>query len=186
MADSYREEIITSEAAKRMIDRTTPIYDNSIIGLYLFEAMGQEYDTVNQIVAELPDQMHPDTATWLLPLWERRFGLPTDETLSLDERRRKIRLRRKHTGSFNLYKIKQLAENMTGLSARVVKIVSSYTFAVYLSATSSNDDALRKTIQQLKPSHYSFEIRYEQGVSNVVDIGGIIPMYKHFELSQVN
>lgn len=186
MSDRLRDIIITSETADRMLNETTPIYDNSKIGLYMFEAMGREYDSVRAIVEDLPNQLNPETATWLLPLWERRFGLPTDETMSLEERRRKIRLRRRHTGAFNPDKVKRLAENMTGLSARVVQNVGPYTFAVYLSATSSSDEALRKAIKKLKPSHYSFEIRYEQGVTGEVVIGGNINCYKNFTLAQVN
>ena len=186
MSDTLREQIITSASAQRMLNNTTPIYDNSMIGLYMFQAIGAEIDSVTQIIDELPDQLNPDTATWLLGHWERRYGLPTDETLSLDERRRIIRLRRYHTGAFNPYKVKQLAEDMTGVPARVVEFVDDYTFAVYLSATTSSDEALRRTIQKLKPSHLSFEIKYEQGVSATVNIGGNIAQYKHFDLPQVN
>ena len=189
MSDTLREEIITSPAAERFLTRVTPIYDNSLVGLYVFEAMGKEFDSVNQIIDELPAQLNPDTATWLLPLWERRYGIPTDTTLSLEERRRKIRLRRirkKYTGAFNTHKVQQLAENLTGISARVVNHISAYTFAVYLAAMTTEEEELRKTIQQLKPSHYSFEIRYEQNVPSEIGIGGIIAQYKHFDLPQVN
>lgn len=186
MNESLRETIITSPAAERMLQNTTPIYDNSKVALYMFEGMGREYDKVNQILDELPAQLSPETATWLLPLWERRYGLPTDESLSLEERRRKIRLRQRHTGAFNPQKVEEMAENLTGLAARVVEHVGPYTFAVYLTATSSNDEALRKRIQKLKPSHKSFEIRYEQGVTNTLEIGGIIRSYKNFMLRQAN
>lgn len=186
MADTLRDIIITSPAADWMLNNTTPIYDNSKIALYMFEGVGREFDKVNQILEELPAQLDPETATWLLPLWERRYGLPTDETVSLEERRRKIRLRQHHTGAFNPQKIIELAENLTGVTARVVEHVGPYTFAVYLSATSASDDALRRQIKKLKPSHKSFEIRYEQNASNVIDIGGNINWYKHFELNQVN
>ena len=183
---TLREIIITSDAAERMLNNTTPIYDNSKIALYMFEAIGREYDAVSAILDELPAQLNPETATWLLPLWERRFGLITDESLSLEERRRRIRLRRKHIGAFNPQKVKELAENLTGLIARVAENVGPYTFAVYLSATMTSDDALRRQIKKLKPSHQSFEIRYEQNVTNTLEIGGNINSYKHFELGQVN
>lgn len=186
MSDTLRSVIITSEAAERMLDRTTPIYDNSVVGLYLFEAIGREYDMLNQIIEELPDQLNPDTATWLLGHWERRYGLTTDESISLDDRRRRIRIRQKHTGAFNPYKIRQLAENITGLSARVEEHTAPYTFAVYLSSTSSDAEELRKAIRKIKPSHLSFEIGYEQGVSNEVYVGGNVDLYKNFVLPQAN
>ena len=186
MSGTLREIIITSETANRMLSETTPIYDNSLIALYMFEAMGREFDDVAQIVAELPRQLNPETATWLLPLWERRFGITTDETLSLEERRRKIRLRRKHIGAFNPHKVKEWAENMTGVPARVVEFVDSYTFAVYLAAMTSDDEKLRKTIRTLKPSHLTCQLIYEQGVPGELFVGGNISQYVHFVLTQVN
>lgn len=186
MSDTLREELITSEAAERMLTRVTPIYDNSVVALYCFEAMGKEFDAVAQILDELPAQLNPDTATWLLPLWERRYGLITDTTLSLDERRRKIRLRKKHTGAFNPYKLQQLAENLTGISARVVEHVSAYTFAVYLSAMTTSEEELRKAVRKMKPSHRTFLIRYEQYVPGEIRTGGFIAQYRHFDLAQTN
>lgn len=186
MSDTLRKIIITSESAERMLEMTTPIYDNSKIALYCFEAMGREFDRINKILDDFPAQLSPETATWLLPLWERRYGLTTDESLPLEERRRKIRLRRKHTGAFNPQKVVELAENMTGLSARVVEHVAPYTFAIYLSATSGNDEALKRQIKKLKPSHQSFEVRYEQGATGTIDIGGAVRYYKDFVLKQVN
>ena len=35
-------------------------------------------------------------------------------------------------------------------------------------------------------SHYSFEVKYEQGVSSTINIGGIIAEYRNFTLQQTN
>lgn len=165
MGDTLREKIITSAAAERMLNRVTPIYDNSVVALYMFEAMGREYDTLQQIVDELPAQTNPETATWLLSLWERRYGLTTDETLTLEERRRRIRLRKKHSGAINPYKIKELAANLTGLTAQVNEFVDSYTFEVVLPYISDGDAAFRRTIRKVKPSHLTCRIDYRLGAN---------------------
>lgn len=161
MDDTLRAQIVTSESANRMIDRTTPIYDNSIVALYTFEAIGREYDAMNKIVEELPAQMHPETATWLLPLWERRYGIVTDESLSIDERRRRIRIRKNHIGAINPYRIKELAANLTGLSAEVNEFVGSYTFEIVLPYITDGDAAFRRKIRQVKPSHLTCKINYD-------------------------
>lgn len=160
MSDTLREKIITSEAAERMLNRVSPIYDNSVVALYMFEAMGREYDSLQKIVDELPAQTNPETATWLLPLWERRYGLTTDESLTLEERRRRIRLRKKYSGAINPYKIKELAANLTGLTAEVNEFVGPYTFEVVLPYISDGDAAFRRTLRQVKPSHLSVDVNY--------------------------
>lgn len=186
MSDTLREDILQSEAGQRMIETVTPIYDNSYVGLWMFEAMGREWDSFVNIIESLKSELDPDTATWMLPLWERRYGLQTDTSLSYDERRRKIRQRRTNKRTFNPRRVEQMAENITGLPARVVESIADYTFAVYLTATTSDDETLRRAIKRLKPSHMSFEIRYEQGVPGEIAAGGAISEYKRFTMAQVN
>ena len=186
MSDTLRDEIITSPTAKRMLERVSPIYDDSYVGLWMFQVIGLAYDEVWDKIYDLPNQLYPETATWAIELWEERYGITPDDTLSIEERRRKVIRKRTRSGAFTPKKIEALAENMTGFPARVVENVAPYTFAVYLSATTSDDDALRSEIKRLKPSHCSFEIRYEQSASCDFYMGGVISQYKDFALAQVN
>ena len=184
MSDT-RDQIITSPAADRMIGRVSPIYDDSVIGLSMFEAIGREYDALLDIINDLPNQLYPDTATWMLVLWERRYGL--DGTgLTIEQRRRQIRMRRVSKGAFNPARVERLAYDITGFSARVEENVGPYTFAVYLTAVTAEESVLRAKLRKLKPSHLSFVIRYEQYVSGQLYMGGNIACFADFSLSQVN
>jgi len=41
---SLRDTILQSESAKKMIEMVTPIYDESYIGLWMFEIIGRKLD----------------------------------------------------------------------------------------------------------------------------------------------
>lgn len=186
MSDTLREDIIKSEAAERMLNTVSPIYDNSYVGLWMFEAIGREYDILLSLIESLKTELFPDTATWMLELWEKRYGLAVNPSLSKEERRRRIKLKQTPGGAFNPRKVENLAEAVTGFSARVEENIAPYTFAVYLTTTGTNDEGLRRSLNRVKPSHLSFVILYEESVTGEFMTGIGMQSYKHFELQQVN
>ena len=161
MSDSLREDILKSEAGQRMIETVTPIYDNSYVALWMFEAMGREWDSFVSIIESLKTELNIETATWMLPLWERRYGVPTDVSLTLEERRQQIRLKRMRFGAISPFKIWELAKNMTGLEAQVNEYIPLYTFEVVLPYISKGDSAFRKKLRKVKPSHLACMVNYE-------------------------
>ena len=59
------ENFPISESAKNMIASVSDgFYDNSYVGKWLYEVMGQEYDTAREIAEDLINQLFPETATW--------------------------------------------------------------------------------------------------------------------------
>ena len=87
------EQMPRSPTSKRMIHRVSPIYDNSYVGKYLYEALGKEFDGVKEIFHTLREQRFSDTVTWGIRYLEYKFSIEPDESLSLEERR--ARLKRK-------------------------------------------------------------------------------------------
>ena len=74
------EHFPTSESAKRMLGMVTKgYYDKSYVGKWLFQVMGLEEDELKKIIAELPAQIFPETATWSLRYHEEKWGLPIYE-----------------------------------------------------------------------------------------------------------
>lgn len=66
------ENFPVSESAKNMIASVSDgFYDNSYVGKWLYEVMGQEYDTAREIAEDILNQLFPETATWGLMYHER-------------------------------------------------------------------------------------------------------------------
>ena len=71
------ENFPVSESAKNMIASVSDgFYDNSYVGKWLFEVMGQEYDAAREIAEDILNQLFPETATWGLMYHEIKWGLP--------------------------------------------------------------------------------------------------------------
>ena len=70
---SLKDKILTNDTSRKMIEYISPIYDSAHIGLWLHEVIGREYHELKQIVADLPGELNPETATDLLPFWEQRY-----------------------------------------------------------------------------------------------------------------
>ena len=183
---SRRDEIITSPTAARMLETVTPIYDEAYTALWIYQVMGQEYDAIWQILEELPAQLSPETATWGIELWERRYGIVPNSSLSISQRRQRVLEKRKHSGPISPQVFAKLAQSVTGLSARVEEHDCPYTFDIYLTGINANEATLRRRIKAMKQSHMSFDIRYEESVTSAIYTGISMETFKRFELKQVN
>lgn len=162
MSDTLREDIITSETADRMLDRVSPIYDNAYIGLWIFESIGREYDKVRKILDELPAQMFPETVTWAIELWERRYGIKSDPSLSIEQRRNLLLQTRAVPSPLNPYRLERYLEALTGRRCVVVENIAPWTFGVYLYDAEGSITVLTSEITSYinkhKQSHMSYEL----------------------------
>lgn len=162
MSDTLRDEIITSKTAARMLSRVTPIYDNSYVGLWIFEALGREYDRTWEIIETMPAQLTPETATWAIELWEQRYGIVPNAELTLEERRRRVILARSVPSPFCPASLQRYIKNLTGRESEVYDNVASYTFGVYITQSETmretDFDTLLAYLRRQKPSHMSFEL----------------------------
>lgn len=164
MSDTLREDIITSAAADRMLDKTTPIYDDSYVGLWLFEAIGREYDGIWEVVDTLPDQLFPDTATWSLVLWERRYGITPAEGATLEERRSAVIASWRRTVHSH-DRIESWLSEQTGGTASITDYIDAFTFAIeidcYLGLAAMDLGKAIRYINRRKPSHMSYRLFFK-------------------------
>lgn len=187
MSDTRRDEIITSASADRMLGRVSPIYGNSYVGLWMFEAIGREYDLTWDIIRTLPDQLFPETATWMLGLWEQRYGIQPGIG-SITERRNRVLLKRSGQRPNNPARLQRTLEMISGSSVRIVNNIAPYTFGVYITASPSSDitDKVKAEIDRVKPSHMSYNVIFDQSTQVQILAVGVFSYGKKFTIRQVN
>ena len=163
MSDNLREIIITSKTAERMLDETTPIYDNSVVGLWLFEAIGRIYDELWDVLDALPDQLFPESATWSIDLWERRYGITPPADATLVERRNAVanawrRIATRHD------RIETWLEEQTGGTVTIRHNVADFTFFIEITTpfgmASLDIEKANRYIKRHKPSHLSYQLDF--------------------------
>ena len=79
------EQFPTSETAKKMLSYITGngFYDNSYVGKWIFQVMGEEMGDARAIIDELPLQAFVETATWGLRTMRKSTGCRSGKTFLL-------------------------------------------------------------------------------------------------------
>lgn len=149
------ENFPTRETAKYMLSMVSPIYENSYVGKWLFEVMSYFLEIARQTVIEdLPKEAFPETATWTLPYWEQAYGIPINESLTVEQRRAKIVRRRNYRKPMNPARMASLVQEVSGCEAEIVENTAPHTFdvQVYAGDGTVDYDTIRKTIYNAKQS----------------------------------
>ncbi|WP_304341653.1 YmfQ family protein [Metaclostridioides mangenotii] len=150
--------MLDSNNGERMFDTISPNYKNSIIMKSLFEAIGMEFDTLDNLIEDVKLQLFPQTASWGLKYWEERCGLPTNADELLQARRNKViaKLQSKHI--MNPKRMAMVLQKYTGADIKVIENTAPYTFEIDLIGRTSFPKSLEelyKTVKKIKPSHLS-------------------------------
>jgi hypothetical protein len=160
-----KDSILTNVTARRMVDHVSPIYANSYVGLWIFEAISREYEEAWSLVRTLPDQLFPETATWAIELWEQRYGIEPDPLLPIEERRRRVITRRAVPRPINPETLIMMLYNITGRMAEYEEHVAPYTFGIYLNNTPGGRQvdyaAILAMIRKHKHAHKSFFFAFQ-------------------------
>lgn len=159
----YRTElmqsILTSETAQKIIDYVSPIYGNSYVGLWIFQAIGTALDDVCTIAEQLCYETNPSTAELLLDYWERRYGLPMDSSLTTEQRRTRILARRQSRGPCNPARLASaVSAALNGVDVDITENVVKNRFHVHVLG---NVDSLAPAvfvIERMKPAHLVYDI----------------------------
>lgn len=165
MSGTLRDKIINSQSADRMLGRVSPIYDNSYVGLWIFEAIGREYDGMWDIVNSLPDQLFPQSVTWAIELWEQRYGIVPSSTQTLEERRQAIIAARSVPAPLLPSTLEKYIYNLTGRETRVTDYVRDFTFGIEVVSSDgmrgSDLKEIMAYINRHKPSHMSYDLLFQ-------------------------
>lgn len=162
------ENFPVSESAKNMIASVSDgFYDNSYVGKWLYEVMGQEYDTAREIAEDILNQLFPETATWGLMYHEIKWGLPVRENLPYEERRQLIYRKRDYRAPMTPYRMEGYLKTATGFDVRIADIndPGDYGFvaphpnvfkAYFMGEGTLASKRTRAMLNELKQSHTMF------------------------------
>lgn len=164
------ENFPTSPSAKRMLSYVSDgFYDESYVGKWIFQVMGEEYDKARDIAVDLPAQFYPETATWGLTYHEIKWGLPVRQDLSYEERRKLIFQKRDYRAPMTPYCMEKHLENAIGYKVVVCDIHDSASaechpneFIVKIIGEGNIDTTIaRQVLDRIKQSHTVYEIIIE-------------------------
>lgn len=161
--------ILTDEMAQQIIDFVSPIYGDSYVGLWIFQAIGVVLNEVYTTADNLRYETTPATADLLLDYWERQYGLPTDSSLTKEQRRKRIITKKLNRGPCNP---KRLADAVSaalgGVEVDITENTGPNKFLVNVREVIPSLLPAVAVIERMKPAHLIYDIRVAtQTVSDV-------------------
>lgn len=148
-----------------LIDLLPANYQNSSEVVDLQNALSVQVEKVQAAKDDLFLQLHVETATWGLSLWEQALGLVIDLSRSYDFRRSRINSKLRAQGVTTAAMIQNVAQSFSSGAVDIIEHNSEYRFDVKFTGTLGtppNMDDLTAAIEEIKPAHlaYSYVIIY--------------------------
>lgn len=162
------ERIIRSPSAETFLRMVTKgFYDNSYIGLWMYEVIGREWDEMREWAEGLKDEINPQTCTWSIGIWEWVYGIETDESLPIEYRRQRILAKIIGVRPINPEIIRRGVAALIGGELDEIEVndfVGPYRFEVILHPSGKspfNYARIFEYVREIKPSHLAFEAAVE-------------------------
>lgn len=152
--------ILTNKTAQKMIDYVSPIYGNSYVGLWLFQAIGTALGKVCDICEALMLETNPATANLLLDQWEDQYGLPRNSNLTVEQRRARILAKIQTRGPCNPSVLEAaVSAALNGVPVEITERVAKNTFLVNVRECVDDLTPAVAVLERMKPAHLIYQIR---------------------------
>jgi len=164
-----RAEILTNELGNQMLDTVAPIYNNSKVTLYLFQAMGITLEQITNFMSldfehedNFISQIFIQTATWGLKYWEDEYGVTPDPSWDYEQRRQNLLTKIQYTAPITPRKIADRISSLTGIPATVDEVDGTNALEVILHELKLDHLDVYKTVDRITPAHLIYTIRTEE------------------------
>ena len=160
--------ILKHEIAQKIIDYVSPIYGDSYVALWIYEAIGVALSEIVTIAEKLRYEANPMTTTLLMDYWEDHYGLHRDSRRTMEERRERLLEKIRFRAPCNPEKLAKAMERVLEVPVEITERVAKNTFQVEIMDTVADFGKLLHALSVLekrKPAH----LIYRVNVNNPVD-----------------
>lgn len=186
---NLREEILTNELGNRMLDMVSNIYDNSKVALNIYQAYGVVLSKQHDfILKDFIAQMFPQTATWGLRYWEEEFGIITDASKTIEERRRYLMSVMFKKIPMTPYRIKQIVTGITNIPCEVIENVAPNTMEIILRGYYQLSSVVKAELDKKLPAHlnYIFKMAELTGIEVATASAFTVTEFERYEVEVLN
>lgn len=152
--------ILTSPTAQKIIDYVSPVYGESYVGLWLFQAIGTVFDDVAGYAEALRTETNPITSVLLLDLWEKHYALPADSSLTTEQRQARLAAKLRSRGPCNPVRLAAAVSSaLGGIEVRIVENVAPNMFRVEIQDSVPSIAPAVAVLEKKKPAHLVYQIQ---------------------------
>jgi hypothetical protein len=179
------KSILTDETAQRIIDFVSPIYGNSYVGLWIYQAIGVVLHETYEIANQMRYETNAATTDLLIDHWEKQYGISVDNSLTKELRRKRIITKMLSRGPCNPNRIRAAVSNaLGGVEVDITENAAPNTFLVNIRDVVPSIVPAVAVIERMKPAHLVYEIRVATQTVSDADIKVAIAM-THAEMYKV-
>lgn len=153
------KSILTNKTAQKMIDYVSPVYGDSYVGLWLFQVFGLILSDLCAISDQLRYETNASTVDLLLDQWELQYGIPTDSSLSKEQRRDRLIAKRQSKGPCNPARLERMVSTAyNGVEVEIEENIAQNKFRVIIWEEVKSVTPAVQVIDKMKPAHLLYEI----------------------------
>lgn len=179
------KSILTNRMAQKIIDYVSPIYGDSYVALWIYQAIGIVMDEIYDLAYQLRFETNAVTADLLLDYWEMQYGIPPDSSLTKEQRRKRILEKKQKRGAMNPVRIANaVSVALGGVEVEVTENVAQNTFLVNVRDVVPSLVPAVAVLERIKPAHLIYQIRVATQTVSDADIKVAIAM-THAEMYKV-
>lgn len=152
--------ILTNETAQRIINFVSPIYGNSYVGLWFYQAIGTVMGEVCEIADRLSYETNPATAELLLDYWEDHYAIPRDSSLTVEQRRLRLTAKTQSKGGCTPSRLAAaISAALNGVEVEIVENVAKNTFLINIRSYVESIAPAVAVAERMKPAHLIYQVR---------------------------
>lgn len=164
-------KILQNELAQEIIDYVSPIYGESYVGLWIYEAIGKVMQEVKDIFIKLKTEGNPVTADLLLSEWENYYRIPSDQTLTKEQRQQRIVNLIRMRGPCNPTVLADaVSVALGGVPVEITENKAKNTFLVNIREVVDSINPVVAVLEQRKPAHLIYQIQVATQTVSTADI----------------
>lgn len=179
------KSILTNEKAKEIIDYVSPIYGESYVALWIFQAIGVVMGEIYDIADALRYETSPVTSDLLLDYWERRYGVLYDPELTNEQRRSNLATKTQSRGPCNPARLEAAISNaLGGVKVEITENVAKNTFLVNIRELVDDITPAVAVLERMKQAHRIYRIQVATQTVAETDLKVAIKLI-HAEMNRV-
>lgn len=153
-------QILKSETAQTIIDYVTPIYGESYVALWMYEAIGQALQKVEGFCESLKNEGNPATSVLLLDYWENYYHIPRDTSLNIVQRQQRIVAKMRQRGPLNPTALENMVSAaLGGVPVEITERYAKNTFLVNIREVVDSINPAVAVLEARKPAHLIYKIQ---------------------------
>lgn len=144
----------------KLLDYLRPGLKNSLDVQAIQAGLQVSNDAKWAALEDAKAQLDIETATWGLPIWERKYGLPVEVDRPLSFRRSRVKAKMRGLGTTTAESIQNVAASFSGGEVEVTEIPEEYRVAIHFVGAIGlppNLADLKAAIGEIIPAHLAVD-----------------------------